>query len=399
MATFPLFGEFLVLVAQDKPEMAERFLLRANDDVLNFLPAFLKGLYESGDRAAYARTIARYLDAGAQLTALARQWRVLAVEDEAFLKTVLTQAIAKEDDIAVMECVVAVITRHAEDLRPLITNCFEPSIRYLTTKKEARWVNGAWFANEAKTFFSQLSAETAELVLDNLMSITRLDTHPEWILAYIARAHAAAVWTFLGRRIRYDEPERDRQGRYEAIPYRFHELPKILSQDAAPAVRVARSLYTPGETLFQFRGGRLLSAMFPAFPENLAHELSALAAAGSDDDVGFILQVLRAYQGQQTTHEVVKELVARLPEDDPRLEIAEICLQSTGVVGGEFGLVEAYRARKAQIEKWTTDTRPQVRTFAERFVRRLEQSIAAEQRRAEQNREMRRRNYEDPREE
>jgi hypothetical protein len=74
-------------------------------------------------------------------------------------------------------------------------------------------------------------------------------------------------------------------------------------------------LYTPDDTLFQFPGARLLSAMFPAFPANLAHELTALAAAGTEDDVGFILQVLRAYQGQQTTQEVVKELVARLPEE------------------------------------------------------------------------------------
>jgi hypothetical protein len=140
---------------------------------------------------------------------------------------------------------------------------------------------------------------------------------------------------------------------------------------------------------------RLLSAMFPTFPENLAHELTALAATGTDDDLGFIFQVLRAYQGQQATHDVVKELVARLPEDDQRLEFAEICLQSTGVVGGEFGFVEAYRERKEQIEAWLTDTRRQVRSVAERFVRRIDQRIAAEQRRAEQDKEMRRRNYED----
>jgi hypothetical protein len=136
--------------------------------------------------------------------------------------------------------------------------------------------------------------------------------------------------------------------------------------------------------------------MFPAFPENLAQELTALAATGTDDDVGFILQVLRAYQGQQTTHEVVRELVARLPADDRRLEVAQICLQSTGVVAGEFGLVEAYRTRKVQIETWLSDPRPQVRRFAERFIRRLEQSIAAEQRRAEEDKELRRLRYEDP---
>lgn len=396
MATFPLFGEFLVLLAKRKPDIAERFLLRANDDLLNFLTAFLKGLYESGDRAIYDRTVARYLHAGTNLTALARQWRISAMEDETLIKAILDEAISKEDDIAVMECVVAVITRHSEDLEPLIASCFEPGLRYLTAKKEARWVNGAWFASEAKTFFAELSAGTAELVLDNLLSVPRLDTHTEWILAYIARGHATAVWTFLGRRILADQ--RDRDGRYEAIPYQFHRLPEVLSQDAASAVRTTRGLYTPGDTLFQFRGARLVSAMFPGFPENLAHELTALATTGTDDDVDFILQVLRAYQGQQTTHMVVKELVARLPGDDQRLEVAEICLQSTGVVGGEFGFVEAYRTRKAQIETWLTDSRPPVRTFAERFVRRLDQSIAAEQRRAEQDREMRRRHYENPKE-
>jgi hypothetical protein len=81
------------------------------------------------------------------------------------------------------------------------------------------------------------------------------------------------------------------------------------------------------------------------------------------------------------------------------VKIAEICLQSTGVISGEFGFVETYRSRKAQIETWLTDARPKVRSFARRFVRRLEQSIAAEQRRAEQDKEMRRRQYEDPEEE
>jgi hypothetical protein len=228
------------------------------------------------------------------------------------------------------------------------------------------------------------------------MSVQRIATHAEWILAYIASGHAGAVWRFLGRRILEDQCRRDSDGQYEAIPYQFYELPKVLSQDVASAVRVTRSLYTPDDTLFQFRGARLLGAMFPTFPETLAHELTTFAATGTDDDAGFILRVLRAYQGQQTTHEVVKELVARLPEDDPRLQTAEICLQSTGVVGGEFEFVEAYRTRKAQIETWLTDTRPQMRSFAEKFARRLKQSIAAEQRRAVQDKEMRRRHFEDP---
>jgi phage gp46-like protein len=154
MATFSLFGEFLVLLFKHKPEMAERFLLRANDDVLNFLIAFLKGLYDSGDRGIYDRTIARYLETGTQLWALARQWSLSAVGDEARIKAILDKAVSQEDDLAVMECVVAVITHHSEDLKPLITTCFEPGLHYLTARHDVRWVNNAWFCPEAKAFYS-----------------------------------------------------------------------------------------------------------------------------------------------------------------------------------------------------------------------------------------------------
>lgn len=201
--------------------MAERFLLRANDDVLNFLTAVVKGLHESGDRAIYDRTVTRYLDAGTHLAALAQQWRLSAVEDETRIKAILDKAIAREDDIAVIECVVAIITRHSEDLEPLIATCFEPGMQYLTVRNEVRWVDGAWFTSEAKTFFAQMSAATAELVLDNLMSVPRIDTHAEWILAYIARGHAAAVWSFLGCRILEDQHGRDRRADTRQFPINF----------------------------------------------------------------------------------------------------------------------------------------------------------------------------------
>src|SRR5262249_47571384 len=148
--------------------------------------------------------IARWLairTSGRNLTALARQWRISAVEDETLVRAILDKAVTKGDDIAVMECVVAVMNRHTENLEPLITNSFEPGLRYLTERDDARRVNGAWFTTEAKTFFGNLSEETVGLVLDNLMSIARLDTHAEWILTHIAKGHAAAVWAYLGRRV------------------------------------------------------------------------------------------------------------------------------------------------------------------------------------------------------
>ena len=391
-ATFRLFGEFLVRLAKDNPDTAERFLLRADENILTFLPAVLQGLYQSESNLTYERTIRRYLSDGRHLTALARQWRLSKSQDQKFIKDVLSKAVACGDDIAVMECVVGAIANHKEPNQPAIDDFFVPAIKYLTEKNDARWINGAWFLPEAETFFTKLPLCTTELVLDNMLSVSRIDTHAERILTCIAGAHPGAVWKYFGRRLT-DNEERDPKIRYEPIPYSFHWLQKPLGNDAEAAVDVARQWYRPDDPLFEYREAQLLSAVFPDFPGGFARKLLAMAASGSDDDIGFILRILRRYRGEPATHGVLKQLVDRLPDDDPRLQQAEICLQNTGVVSGEFGFAEAFRAKKAEISSWANDDRPKVRAFAEHFTRYLDQRIASEQRTAEQRKEMRRREF------
>ena len=201
MATFPMFGEFLVHLAKDKPDIAERYLLRDDEDLLNFLPAFLKGLYESDAHLTYQRTIARYLADGKHLTALARQWRISKQEDQTFIKDVLYKAVACGDDVAVMECVVGAIANHEEPNQPAIDEFVVPAIRYLTKKNDARWINGAWFLPAVETFFAKLPLCATERVLDNMLNVSRIDAHAERILTCIACAHPGAVWKYFGSSI------------------------------------------------------------------------------------------------------------------------------------------------------------------------------------------------------
>jgi hypothetical protein len=68
-------------------------------------------------------------------------------------------------------------------------------------------------------------------------------------------------------------------------------------------------------------------------------------------------------------------------------------LESTGVISGQFGFVEAYQRKKDEVSPWLKDPRPKVRAFAERYQRTLDRSIAAEQRRSETDYELRRREW------
>ena len=81
---------------------------------------------------------------------------------------------------------------------------------------------------------------------------------------------------------------------------------------------------------------------------------------------------------------------------DPLLKEVELILQTTGVVAGEFGFVGVYRRKKQEMADWLTDVDPDVRAFAESYVRTLDRPIAAEQRRSEEDIEIRRRMYDDP---
>jgi hypothetical protein len=156
-----------------------------------------------------------------------------------------------------------------------------------------------------------------------------------------------------------------------------------------------RRWYEEDSTLFRFAGGRLLSAVFPNFQPEISHELCELVTNGTGTDADFVLAVMENYHGEPATHEVLKRIVAKYPKDQSKLSGVSISFDSTGVVMGEFGFVEAMRQKKTAIEPWLTDPRPEVRTFADKHIRDLDLRIADEQRRAEERKAMRTLEYDD----
>ena len=109
-----------------------------------------------------------------------------------------------------------------------------------------------------------------------------------------------------------------------------------------------------------------------------------------------MVQVLSSYHGVVSLNETCKAVVGALPAGDPLLSGVEMVLQNTGVVSGEFGLVQAYQAKKLEMAGWLADPDAKIRAFAESYVLLLDRQIAAEQRRSEESIEMRKRMYGDP---
>ncbi|RXG85688.1 hypothetical protein [Bradyrhizobium zhanjiangense] len=129
----------------------------------------------------------------------------------------------------------------------------------------------------------------------------------------------------------------------EALPYLEDEE----ANDPDAALREIRQWYAANDPMFRFAGGRMLRSVFPTCTEEPAVTAARFPSDGDADDMTFLLEMLENYRGEAPLHIVAKAIVKMLPEDDKRLTSVEILLENTGVVTGEFGMVEAMRERKA----------------------------------------------------
>jgi hypothetical protein len=392
LATFPSFINFIKRLSAAKPEIALQYLRAAHEELINFLPAFLEGLDESAAQADARAVVRAWIAEGRYLRQIARRFRLAREVDADDVRALSARALDVEDTVAVIEATVAVVARAEFAGSPVVDDVYIPSIRFLSDRKDARWLNDAWFQRASKPFFRALTAPQAEVTLDNLVLWPKVDWHMEEILGAIAVNHHDLVWQFFRKRLVH-EPQAE-GARYEPIPYEFHEPAAPLSSNPERAVDIVRSWNDADNPLLRSHGGRLLAIAFPTVPQRLEAKLLSLVEAEGEAAFGFVVGIMENYEGGSFTHRICQALIDAVPESDSRLRSVEIALLSTGVVSGEFGMVEAYQSKKDAVAPWLGDPRPKVRAFAEQYARLLDNQSASEQQRAEERRAMRRLDFE-----
>jgi hypothetical protein len=320
--------------------------------------------------------------------------RFAANFDADLLERALKAAIEAGDDDAVFNAVSASAARHGDVPGGLIERVFLPGIDYLTAKGDSRWVNVLWPTQTSRTLLQDLTAEQTDRVLGSLVQHPQIDFHIDDVLTSIASSWPTKVIDFFGSRLEVEsKPAADGKMRYEAVPFSLHRLHEQLAKTPEYLVQKARSWFEKDKLLFQYRGGQLLSNVFINFPPEFSRILQDLIEGHDKADIEFVVSILRNYEGKPFINDLCKEIVAVLPPEDPLLNEIEAALDSTGVVTGEFGFVEAYKRKKLETELWLSDPRERVRSFASSRVLSLDRRISAEQRRSEEDLEMRKRDY------
>ncbi len=395
LATFPVFGDFISKLAELKPEVADRLLVGASDDLHKFLAGFLNGLALSGRRDIYERIMETELESARSLAGVARHLRYSDVKKPDFAARLLKCAIDKGDRLAVSECLLFALEHYGTEKVADADTFLRDALTFLNDRKDPSWVSEAWFLQKATKFYEELTPARTAQVLQNLGYLRRVDYQVERILVRLAERQPEAVWDYFGRRLAREAADEEDEERYEAVPFRFHGLEKELTKDPQLAISKGLSWFAQDRELFQFRGGHLLSSAFPNCTSELAATLAELVKAGDDTEADFALAILQNYHGETSTYVALKEIVSRFPDDPRKMSGVRASIDNAGVVTGEFGLAEAWRAKKDYLAEWLADERPMVKSFAEKHIAELDLMIASEQRRAEAAIEMRNRNYDE----
>jgi hypothetical protein len=387
LAMFPVFYEFLGAFARAAPKLAYTLLSQDTQLLSPFLIPLLSGLWDGPERSTVRALIESWLAHGAggeprYLFASTRMFLSTQASDVDLLLKLSAKAMSLGDLATVREVINVVIAK--DPTASLSETLLLPALHFLTEHGDASWVFNAWYRPEARSLITSIGATARRALLENLRVLPKIDYHAEEILAVIAAQWPYEVIDLMIERLNHEIEAKNADDEYEAVPFEFYKLHEPLSVIAGEAVRKVRAQFDTDRDLFQYRGGRLLSNIFPQSSAEFESRLLDLIRSGQEADLEFALGVMKNYHGEAFVRRLCKEVVRAIDADNPLLSSVTIALLTTGVVSGEFGLAEAYARKRDELREWLDDPDDKVRLFAERYVADLEKMIEGERQRAQE---------------
>lgn len=395
MATFPIFCKFLNSLAAANPSFSFELIKDNEQQLMPFSAAIFNALLKSELHDDLIAQMNTWVSDGKYLEECARAFEFNAPLDEALLSSIFNAACKYGDKYALTKLMVASTKNYNEKNKHLIQSLFLPAIKELTKLNDANWINDFWFRIERNTLLSDLNSDEVKTVLSNLVLLERIDFHAEEVLSPIANKYPQEILHFFKQRIDLDNNSYKRTKSYEAIPFNFHRLAQPLAGHLDTILATVGAWYDGDYHLFRFRGAKLISNIFPTYTPELNTKLLEFLSDSDEKKHCIVMAILLNYNGVPETGDICKAMISSLSkESDLIAEISNI-MQSTGVLEGEFGRVNALQQKKEAITEWLSDSNTKVKAFAQKYIADLDKQIIHEQRRAEEDIELRKHQYGD----
>jgi len=390
LATFPVYYYFLESVGRQKPDLAIELLTNHEEMMRPFLIPLIRGLWVSASQDKIGEIVNDWITEGRNLGAVAKSLYDVGQSRLSTLSSVVARASDLDDRGSLIEAMGVAANLHDQGALEA-KSIFMQSLRQLAARGDARWVVAVWFRKELKTLISAMEPGERTETMESLLSLAQIDYQAEEVLYEIAQHDVAGVLRFMVARLKQArEFSKQKHGvervdveQFEPVPYQLHKLGKLLATSPVELLSALRRDFDDEvRYLFSYRAARLAKSAFPNFEGEIELALLPYVEQGKVNDLEFVIAILRAYDGAAATMKVCKLIIEKAEERSKVWNEVAAIIETSGVVYGEYGLVQAYERKLEQIAEWATDESERVRAFAKWLSEGLHRLIEQERQRA-----------------
>lgn len=395
---FNYLNKFLFELGKQKPEIA--LILIREKSLEPFIIHLVAGVWKSAKKRSAKLLLSKWANQYQHFIVCAAIFDYVEEIDTPLFKRVVAKAIQKRD-VQALNALIASIGRNYIN-QPILKTALLQIVEALTTLKNTYWTNHIWFRKSLIT--RNLTKAQYGVLLDNLLSADRLDWHIEEVLQPLVEKYPVDFINFLLKRVEYSKQFKDRRdiiSRYDAIPHSFDRLGESLRKASKVIIPVVLSWFSMGEPkkdqwLYRWEATHFLKDIFPGSDPLLQNELVAMIRRGGKDGEVVIHSFISRFEGEDFLWTLVREIIDAYRNSEAYLEIKRSLfgyLSQTGVVSGEYGLVEAHSSKKQSLITLKTGASPDFLTFLEEYEEYLDKAIAGERKRADDDIDRRKREY------
>lgn len=394
---FNYFRKLLNEISKVKPKIGLKLL---EEKVFEpFTDIIIAGIWCSTEKETAKDILNDWITQGKFLPAMAVVFEFISEEDLPLVLPLIKKLVKKaktDGDVNTLNHLVRAIgfkkfQNSIKDLQSLLIDI----IQALTDLRNTWWVQNIWYSSES--LFANLSKEEWKVVLDSLVSVPNLSYEAEAVLSLVAKNNPKDFIQFFERRVKIKKKTK-RDDRYDAIPFNFTprqvgELSDLSEATKKVFVDEIFKWFKGSHWLNYWEGSHLLKNLFPRFDSYLESKLIALLKSKATNKARTAIAVLRVYEGEGFLHNVCKEFIKQFPNSKKYQNEMFMILSQTGTVSGEYGFVDAYQAKIADVQSWKSDKSKAIKNFVTSYEKYLKNRIAWEKKRADEGKDHRKREY------
>jgi len=387
------FNFFLNELGKQKPEIAYNFLIEIDDKIEPFLANLIAGIWKSPLKPSVEDLVSKWVKEGKHLSECARVFDFVGEIDESLINENFNKAKEienKDTQNKIFNNIVRSIVKNYPKNKN-IKNLFIKCIREMTKNKNCDWIYNEW--NNRASILRSLTVIDVDAIFENLLILPNIN-HAEEVLTLIVEKYPKKIITFFYRRF-LTQKKKKREDNYDAIPYELPLLNKPLSENAEIIIIEILTWFNKKDSLLHWKGSHLIKSIFPTFNRILEKELIKLIKSKNVKKIRIVFNILDAYRGEAFLYNICKEIIKKYPQNkDYRYEIFRILSQIEGY-SGEYGIVEELNKKKEEIQNWKEDENEAIQVFVKKYKAYLNKRILHEKKQADEDIELRKREFED----